>query len=1376
MIKKIIAAVVTFCLLLTIFPTRIDATINKDKDLSEDTEATNSPKTSPIIIWTPKRPIKFVKRYILIRGCPNVLVEAPARVIGRSGDDTKTYTYYLSPNEEDSNDNKKYPTKTQSSSMTFLNTNKDSQCKLLEALVEKPTTRELRIYKTLGDIRNNGGNAEKRTATGLTIKGVDSKDASLSIRKLLESFKDENVVTIAADRYFYFFVKESFKDENVVTIAAGIVGGVIGSMVAVTAGAGFAFVAVSSLFGFMFGVTVGLAKAALSKSSAALVEKYPLKLPTDKYCIFKTLETIRNNGGNAEKNCKGDVKKTKTNTTTAKPTYEIPKDFNKEQKARLERLRELVEEAKEKKLNSKETFEFITKDYLNKAGFTAAEFKEIGKNPQEYGYDIFVYNNKDNNWNAWAKDFSNPNPSAMPQGRTTNPYWDNAEPEKEPEFRSMLDDGFLGGLETLAAKLKRQKADEKTVREAVNNYLVENPILNVRQYFYAMKKNPRRFGYKSIVFDEGHDTFVNEVMDYSKIEDKYAKEFPPSLKMSYSNRFDREEHIEKMFESYLERSGRKLCIATSSSNAELNKKLEEDVDPREVDRIKAQFAADMNILAKMLNVDEETAKDFFFGEAIERQELRYERLCKTYKERLENSIYTTWLNMSPTQRFIVKSEMGEYEFNKYDKKINDEFNEAYDFLTKYAAHQNLIKPMPIPETKEEHYERINNPTGIVSINKELRDLCVTRVKEKIGEENFSKLWSTDIAPFYYQLAKGIRDELKKIDKNPFLLEGSAAVYTKLVLKVINDTQIPYGSLKNLMKGNLYTFLIPTKNDLLRKFIHLNQDIKNFEKFIISKREEITNSETLTSDEKSLKLTILNNSYNDFKDDIDVYTFKDGLNIYTSRGRKRLLEIFANAEKTVPTSIPSSLVPTATSATTTTYEIPSPMATATASPSPSPSPYNRQEHEEFLNNPTGNPQISNSLRGLFVNRLREAIGEEAYSDKWGKIIHQAYFKTASNIKKLLDGLRGYEFKIPSSFEKFENDIIGYIDKIKINTNLKDALDENLEQELNRISVEAGERWERSVTDLKEGDTYYWQERQKIADSPTLTTDQKSKLLTKFDDFLKNELKYFWYYIPNNRAKAMDEWNYAKGIILNPPTPKPSPTATATASPLPSPTATATSKPSPSPSLKPFNQQEHDEYIINPTGYPEIDNKLRSIFVDMAKREIGEAEFEKYWNSDFKGAYFQTAKEIKDFLAKVQENPFKLPTSFEALKNGLERGLDIISKKTYLGNPKTLKYNLESFGKKLKSWEEFYDEQVRKGDEYWSNYRQKMIVDNPNYTAAQKSRILTAFDEFAKEKLNDPYDLKHTKTYNSNWIGRLVSAEREPTPTPTPTAKPTPTATP
>jgi hypothetical protein len=63
------------------------------------------------------------------------------------------------------------------------------------------------------------------------------------------------------------------------------------------------------------------------KLSQALVEK-----PTTRELrIYKTLGDIRNHNGCAEKDCKGDVNKTKTNRTTVKPTYEIPKDLPKEQ-------------------------------------------------------------------------------------------------------------------------------------------------------------------------------------------------------------------------------------------------------------------------------------------------------------------------------------------------------------------------------------------------------------------------------------------------------------------------------------------------------------------------------------------------------------------------------------------------------------------------------------------------------------------------------------------------------------------------------------------------------------------------------------------------------------------------------------------------------------------------------------------------------------------------------------------------------------------------------------------------------------------------------------------------------------------------------------
>jgi Txe/YoeB family toxin of Txe-Axe toxin-antitoxin module len=215
--------------------------------------------------------------------------------------------------------------------------------------------------------------------------------------------------------------------------------------------------------------------------------------------------------------------------------------------------------------------------------------------------------------------------------------------------------------------------------------------------------------------------------------------------------------------------------------------------------------------------------------------------------------------------------------------------------------------------------------------------------------------------------------------------------------------------------------------------------------------------------------------------------------------------------------------------------------------------------------------------------------------------------------------------------------------------------------------------------------------------------------------------------------------------------------------------------PTPTAKPFNKEEADNAMLHPTGYPEIDAKMREIFRDSFDKGLGHDEFVKVWHSDIRGQYFKTAKEIKDFMAKVQEKPFKLPTSFEALKNGVVDSLDRLKGRMTFKTPSLVNYYLRQVNDDLKYSLNNTEKWTREGDKKWSEYR-KDLVDSNKFTPAQKSRILTAFDKFIKEELNNPYNLKHTKTYNSKWIGRLVSAEREPTPTPTPTAKPTPTATP
>jgi hypothetical protein len=208
---------------------------------------------------------------------------------------------------------------------------------------------------------------------------------------------------------------------------------------------------------------------------------------------------------------------------------------------------------------------------------------------------------------------------------------------------------------------------------------------------------------------------------------------------------------------------------------------------------------------------------------------------------------------------------------------------------------------------------------------------------------------------------------------------------------------------------------------------------------------------------------------------------------------------------------------------------------------------------------------------------------------------------------------------------------------------------------------------------------------------------------------------------------------------------------------------------------INNQEDDEFIDNPTGYLEIDLGLRRLFVDKAKEDLGEDKWAKLWKSDLKGAYFQAAKEIKDFLAKAQKNPFNLPQSFEILKNGIVESLDDYKKKLSF-SPDEIKRSLETiivYG--LEYYFQNDEKWAREGDRMLSNYRQKSIVDNPKYTAEQKSRILVAFDEYIKEKISNPFDLMYVSTGNIVWTERLNKAIRGPTPTPTPKPIPSPSQT-
>jgi hypothetical protein len=62
------------------------------------------------------------------------------------------------------------------------------------------------------------------------------------------------------------------------------------------------------------------------------------------------------------------------------------------------------------------------------------------------------------------------------------------------------------------------------------------------------------------------------------------------------------------------------------------------------------------------------------------------------------------------------------------------------------------------------------------------------------------------------------------------------------------------------------------------------------------------------------------------------------------------------------------------------------------------------------------------------------------------------------------------------------------------------------------------------------------------------------------------------------------------------------------------------------------------LQNPIGHEDLSQALRGVFVDEAKKELGESNFDIYWNTRIRESYFQTAKDIKDFLAKAAEKPF------------------------------------------------------------------------------------------------------------------------------------------
>jgi hypothetical protein len=129
-----------------------------------------------------------------------------------------------------------------------------------------------------------------------------------------------------------------------------------------------------------------------------------------------------------------------------------------------------------------------------------------------------------------------------------------------------------------------------------------------------------------------------------------------------------------------------------------------------------------------------------------------------------------------------------------------------------------------------------------------------------------------------------------------------------------------------------------------------------------------------------------------------------------------------------------------------------------------------------------------------------------------------------------------------------------------------------------------------------------------------------------------------------------------------------------------------------------------------------------------------------------------------LAKAQENPFKLPTFFEALKKGVIDSLNSHEKEMSYGGTKALKYDLRKIDKDLHIGLDIEEKWARDGDKKWSEYR-KSLVDSRNYTPEQKSRILAAFDGYLKEKIEKPIDFKYASLgVPSVWSGRLDEANK------------------
>jgi hypothetical protein len=198
------------------------------------------------------------------------------------------------------------------------------------------------------------------------------------------------------------------------------------------------------------------------------------------------------------------------------------------------------------------------------------------------------------------------------------------------------------------------------------------------------------------------------------------------------------------------------------------------------------------------------------------------------------------------------------------------------------------------------------------------------------------------------------------------------------------------------------------------------------------------------------------------------------------------------------------------------------------------------------------------------------------------------------------------------------------------------------------------------------------------------------------------------------------------------------------------------------------------LQNPIGHEDLSQALRGVFVNEAKSKLGESDFNIYWDTRIKESCFQTAKDIRDALADAAKDPYKLRTSFEALKDGIKGELDKAAKglvlKRYKG--KAIEDRLISLRQNLIPKLQNIAKEISEEDKYWKS-KLEFISLRDDLNSEQKSLMLTYFDEFAKDKLSKYvfYTKGARRVVEPEWnLKRHQAIYPTPSPSPTPSPRP------